>query len=182
MSLVSNGVLGAAMKCLACGAEMRLSDVRTDTTRPFAIERRIFQCSSCRQTAQRLGFDRSGLPDCTSPAMKTYAPAIRLQSDRPAAAGAPGHAGEKLINREVAATPQKSVDWGSVVGKVSITLKAQAREARAATWARTMEKLRSRQMALKERTATVDASDTTREGDHRDQHQGLMRTGASQGA
>ena len=70
------------MKCLACGAEMRLSDVRTDTTRPFAIERRIFQCSSCRQTAQRLGFDRSGLPDCTSPAMKTYAPAIRLQSDR----------------------------------------------------------------------------------------------------
>ena len=182
MSLVSNGVLGAAMKCLACGAEMRLSDVRTDTTRPFAIERRIFQCSSCRQTAQRLGFDRSGLPDCTSPAMKTYAPAIRLQSDRPEAAGALGHAGEKLINREVAATPQKSVDWGSVVGKVSITLKAQAREARAATWARTMEKLRSRQMALKERTATVDACDTTREGGHRNQHQGLMRTGASQGA
>ena len=98
MSLVSNGVLGAAMKCLACGAEMRLSDVRTDTTRPFAIERRIFQCSSCRQTAQRLGFDRSGLPDCTSPAMKTYAPAIRLQSDRPEAAGALGHAGEMLIN------------------------------------------------------------------------------------
>jgi len=109
-------------------------------------------------------------------------PAIRLQSDRPEAAGALGHAGEKLINREVAATPQKSVDWGSVVGKVSITLKAQAREARAATWARTMEKLRSRQMALKERTATVDACDTTREGGHRNQHQGLMRTGASQGA
>ena len=143
------------MKCLACGAEMRLSDVRTDTTRPFAIERRIFQCSSCRQTAQRLGFDRSGLPDCTSPAMKTYAPAIRLQSDRPEAAGALGHAGEKLINREVAATPQKSVDWGSVVGKVSITLKAQAREARAATWARTMEKLRSRQMALKAQAAPI---------------------------
>ena len=59
-----------------------------------------------------------------------------------------------MINREVAATPQKSVDWGSVVGKVSITLKAQAREARAATWARTMEKLRSRQMALKERAVS----------------------------
>jgi hypothetical protein len=114
--------------------------------------------------------------------MKTYAPAIRLQSDRPAAAGTPGHAGEKLINREVAATPQKSVDWGSVVGKVSITLKAQAREARAATWARTMEKLRSKQMALKERAASADASDTIRESDHRDHHQGLMRTGASLGA
>ena len=168
------------MKCLACGAEMRLSDVRTDTTRPFAIERRIFQCSSCRQTAQRLGFDRSGLPDCTAPAMKTYAPAmktyapaIRLQADRSAPGGALGLPGEKLINREVAATPQKSVDWGSVVGKVSITLKAQAREARAATWARTMEKLRSRQMALKERTATVDACDTDCEGDHRDHREGL---------
>jgi hypothetical protein len=114
--------------------------------------------------------------------MKTYAPAIRLQSDRPAAAGALGHAGEKLINREVAATPQKPVDWGSVVGKVSMTLKAQAREARAATWARTMEKLRSRQMALKERASTGDASDTIRENDHRDYHQGLMRTGGSPGA
>ena len=45
--------------------EMRLMDVRTDTTTPFAIERRIFQCSSCRQTAQRLGFDRSGLSNST---------------------------------------------------------------------------------------------------------------------
>ena len=181
MSTLSHGVPGAAMKCLACGAEMRLIDVRTDSTTPFAIERRIFQCSSCRQTAQRLGFDRSGLPDCTSPAMKTYAPAIRLQSDRPAAAGTPGHAGEKLINREVAATPQKPVDWGSVVGKVSITLKAQAREARAATWARTMEKLRSRQMALEERAANVGACDTTREGGHHDHREGLMRTGGSLG-
>jgi hypothetical protein len=170
------------MKCLACGAEMRLLDVRTDTTTPFAIERRIFQCSSCRQTAQRLGFDRSGLPDCSAPALKTYAPAIRLQSDRSAAGGTPGHAGEKLISREIAATPQKSVDWGSVVSKVSITLKAQAREARAATWARTMEKLRSRQMALKERAPTGDASVTIRVCDHRDKHQGLMRNVGSQGA
>jgi hypothetical protein len=71
---------GAAMKCLACGAEMRLLDIRTDTTTPFAIERRVFQCSSCRQTAQRLGFDRSGLPDRTAPAVKTCAPALSLQS------------------------------------------------------------------------------------------------------
>ena len=169
------------MKCLACGAEMRLLDVRTDTTRPFAIERRIFQCSSCRQTAQRLGFDRSGLPDCTSPAMKTYSPAIRLQAER-SSGGTPGRASEELISREVTVTPQKSVDWGSVVGKVSIALKEQALEARAAAWARTMEKLRSRQMALKERVQTGDACDTTCEGDHRNQHQGLMRTGASQGA
>ena len=114
------------MKCLTCGAEMRLIDVRIEATTPFAIERRIFQCSSCRQTAQRLGFDRSGLPDCTAPAVKGYASAIRLQADRSAAGGAPGHAGEKLISREVAVTLQKSVDWGAVVGKVSIALKEQA--------------------------------------------------------
>jgi hypothetical protein len=170
------------MNCLACGAEMRLLDVRIEAATPFAIERRIFQCSSCRQTAQRLGFDRSGLPDCTAPAMKTYAPAIRLQSDRSAAGGAPGHAGEKLISREVAVTSQKPIDWSSVVGKVSIALKEQASEARAAAWAKTMEKLRSRQMALKERAPRVNASGTTRESDHRNQHQALMRTGASQGA
>jgi hypothetical protein len=54
MSIVSNECRGAVMKCLACGAVMRLMDVRTDTTTPFAIARRVFQCSSCRQTAQRL--------------------------------------------------------------------------------------------------------------------------------
>ena len=100
------------MKCLACGAEMRLIDVRFEATTPFAIERRIFQCSSCRQTAQRLGFDRSGLPDCTAPAMKTSAPAIRLQSDRSAAGGAPGHAGEMLISRQVAVTRRKNQSIG----------------------------------------------------------------------
>ena len=67
------------MKCLACGAQMRLLDVRTDTMAPFAIERRMFQCSSCRQTAQRLRFDRSGLPNCAAPVTRpTNAPAIRV--------------------------------------------------------------------------------------------------------
>jgi hypothetical protein len=61
ITIVSNECRGAAMKCLACGAVMRLMDVRTDATTPFAIKRRMFQCSSCRQTAQRLEFDRSGL-------------------------------------------------------------------------------------------------------------------------
>ena len=46
------------MKCLACGAEMRLMDVRTDTAAPFGIERRVFQCLSCRQIAQRLRLNR----------------------------------------------------------------------------------------------------------------------------
>src|SRR3954452_19067744 len=66
------------MKCLACGAEMRLIDVRTDTTTPFGIERHVFQCSSCRQNAQRLRFDRSKLPITAFAAMT---PAIRRQGD-----------------------------------------------------------------------------------------------------
>ena len=152
---VSNGCRGVAMKCLACGAEMRLIDVRIEATTPFAIERRIFQCSSCRQTAQRLGFDRSGLPDRTAPTVKTCAPALSLQSHRSTARGAPGHAREVLISREVAVTPKKPIDWRAVVGKVSITHKEQASQARAAAWARTMEKLRSRQMALKAQAVPI---------------------------
>jgi hypothetical protein len=119
---------------------MRLIDVRIEATMPFAIERRIFQCSSCRQTAQRLGFDRSGVP----------------KSDRSAAGDALGHAGEMSISRQVAVTPQKPVDWGAGVGKVSIALKEQASETRAAAWAKTMEKLRSRQMALREQQPLKD--------------------------
>ena len=75
------------MKCLACGAEMRLMDVRTEPTTPFGIERRVFQCSSCRQSAQRLRFDRSRLPVTTSATMThTNAPAIRQQGDSSAPA------------------------------------------------------------------------------------------------
>jgi hypothetical protein len=184
MSLVSNGVPGAAMKCLACGAEMRLLDVRTDTTKPFAIERRIFQCSSCRQGAQRLGFDRSRMPLSTSPAITpSNAPILKLQPERHLAASTAANAIERQSSRASAPLePHRPVDWGAVVGKVSIALKAKRSEARAAAWARTMEKLRSRQSALKARAANVDACDTTREGGQRDHHQGPMRTGASQGA
>jgi hypothetical protein len=141
------------MKCLACGAEMRLLDVRTDTTAPFAIERRIFQCSSCSQTAQRLGFDRSGLPDRTAPVMKTNTPDIRLQSDHYPTGSAPRPTGEKL-SRQVVVGGEKPVDWGSLVGKVSTALKEQAVTARATAWAKTIEKLRSRQMALNERAVS----------------------------
>jgi hypothetical protein len=130
---------------------MRLMDVRTDTATPFAIERRIFQCSSCRQTAQRLGFDRSGLPNGTAPVMKTDASAISIQ---------PGpYAGEKLVSRQVALKSQQPVDWSSVVGNVSTALKQQAVAARAASWAKTLEKLRGRQMALKEQAAPLTTAD-----------------------
>jgi hypothetical protein len=134
---------------------MRLIDIRAEAaTTPFGIERRVFQCLSCRQTAQRLGFARAGLPDRSAPVMKpANAPVIRLQSDRYAARSAPGAAGEELLSRQVAVTMQEPADWESVVGKVSTALKEQVVAARATAWAKTLEKLRSKQMALKERAA-----------------------------
>ena len=50
------------MKCLACGAEMRLTDVRPDRTTVCGIERHTFRCSACTHTAQRLTFDRARVP------------------------------------------------------------------------------------------------------------------------
>jgi hypothetical protein len=142
------------MKCLACGAVMRLMDVRTDTTTPFAIKRRVFQCSSCRQTAQRLEFDRSGLPDIPLPVMThTNAPAIARPLDRCATSSASKHQGEKLISRQVAVPPPKPVDWGLVVGKLSSALREQAAATRGSAWAKAVEKLRSKQIALTEREA-----------------------------
>jgi len=108
---------------------MRLMDVRTEPTTPFGIERRVFQCSSCRQSAQRLRFDRSRLPVTTSATMThTNAPAIRQQGDSSAPASRAALVEEKRHS--------------------SIAVKEQAGASRASAWARTVEKLRSRQMAL----------------------------------
>jgi hypothetical protein len=171
------------MKCLACGAEMRLMDIRTDTTTPFGIERRVYQCLSCRQTAQRLRLNRPRVEDTpylpTVP-MASEAPNIKPQMLRNGALAASANAIEKV--NKAGLNQQTRVDWGRTVETFSRALKKQASAARASSWARTMEKLRNRQMALKERAATVDVCDTTREGRHRDHHQGLMGTGASQQA
>lgn len=154
---------------------------RSEATTPFANERRIFQCSSCRHSAQRLRFDRTRMPLSASPAITpSNAPTIKLQPERLATTA---NAVETQSSRAlVPLEPHRPVDWSAVVGKISVVLKERRSEARAAAWARAMEKLRSRQMALRERAPTGDASSTIRECDHRDHHQGLMRTEASQGA
>jgi hypothetical protein len=171
------------MKCLACSAEMRLMDVQTDTTTVCGIERHTFRCSTCPQTAHRLMFNRPRMPIIHLPVV-TLPKAIDLQMGRPAAGSGWVNAVEKLNSKQADLKQRTAMtvrtDWGSAVEKVSIALKQQAVAARAAAWARTVERLRSRRMALKERAATVDASGMTRECDHHNQHQALMRTGASQ--
>ena len=125
------------MKCLACGAQMRLMDVRTDTTAPFG--RRVFQCSSCRQIAQRLRLNRPRMAIAHLPALRPS----EAQSERAKMI-------EEVNGGQSALKQQRAVDWGLAVESSSMALKQQAIAARASAWARTIEKLRERQMALKQ--------------------------------
>jgi hypothetical protein len=50
------------MKCLACSAEMRLTEVCLDRTMVCGIERHTFRCSACAHTAKRLMLNRSRVP------------------------------------------------------------------------------------------------------------------------
>ena len=85
------------MKCLACGAEMRLMDVRTDTTTVCGIERHTFRCWACAHTAQRLMLNRVRMPITNLPVViPRKAPVIGLQNGRPAAQSAWASAIEKV--------------------------------------------------------------------------------------
>ena len=144
------------MKCLACGAEMRLTDVRPDRTTVCGIERHTFRCSACTHTAQRLTLNRARVPITNLPVViPRKAPVIDLQNGRPAAQSAWANSIEK-VNSKQADLKQRAAattDWGSVVEKLSIALKQQAVAARAMAAARTVEKLRSRQTSLPVRMA-----------------------------
>ena len=61
------------------------------------------------------------------------------------------------------AAAAKTPDGGSAVEKLSMALKERAVAARASAWAKTVEKVRSRQMALKERAATANTTATVSE-------------------
>ncbi len=143
------------MKCLACGAEMRLMDVRTDTAAPFGIERRVFQCLSCRQLAQRVRLNRPRMAITHLPAARSVSEPlnIELQLRHSEAKSERANVVEEANSGQSALKQQPAVDWGLAVERSSIALKQQAVAARASAWARTIEKLRERQMALKERGA-----------------------------
>ena len=97
------------------------------------------------------------MPFSISPAITpSNAPTTKLQRARHAttANAVQTQSGRALVALE----PQRPADCGVVVAKVSIALKEKTSEARAAAWARTMEKLRGRQMALKERAVIAGTS------------------------
>jgi hypothetical protein len=141
------------MKCLACGAEMRLMDVRTDSAAPFGIERRVFQCVSCRQIAQRLRLNRPRMAVPHLPAARSISEPLdhepKLQSCE--AQTEPTVVGD-VDSGQSAHKQQSAVDWGAAE-RSSTALKQQTVAARGLAWARTIEKLRAREIALKERGA-----------------------------
>ena len=150
------------MKCLACGAEMRLMDVRTDTTTICGIERHTFRCWACAHTAQRLMLNRVRMPITNLPVViPRNTTNVDLRNGHPAAQSAWASAIDK-VNRKQADLKRRAaatIDWGSVVEKLSTALKQQAGAARAAALARALEKLRSQQMALDERAAPLTTAD-----------------------
>ena len=154
MSLFGEGA-GGAMQCLACGAEMQLREVvLADIPTMPGFERHTFRCSACPQVARRLVICRAKMPvvDPLVPSAVSEAPTTNLQTGQQAAGVLP-NAVEKL--QQAALEDQDVTDWLPTVEKLSMALKERAVAARASAWAKTVEKLRSRQMALKTQAAPI---------------------------
>jgi hypothetical protein len=162
------------MKCVACGAAMRLMQVQTDTATVCGIERHIFSCSACPQSAQRLMFNRARMSGINAPAVATptEAPAIKLQAARAAGLSGWMRAIEKLGSRQTALKERKAAERTSArpsavktpIKSTPIALRAQPAPAKplassSPAWTNAIEKLGSRQTALKERRAAERISD-----------------------
>jgi len=157
------------MKCVACGAAMRLMQVQTDTATVCGIERHIFRCSACPQGAQRLMFNRARmssihLPDAA--ATRPEPPAIKLQAARVAPPNGWMKAIEKLNSSQTALKERKPTDRISnrlsalkATKSAPIALRIKPAAAKSSTWTNAIEKLRRRQIVL-ERTATARATGT----------------------
>ena len=144
------------MKCLACSAEMRLTEVCPDRTAVCGIKRHTFRCSACTHTAQRLTLNRARVPITNLPVViPPKAPVIDPHKGRLAAQSAWAKSIEKVNNKqaELKQRAAATTEWGSVVEKLSIRLKQQAVAARAEALARTVEKLRSLHTGLPARMA-----------------------------
>jgi hypothetical protein len=160
------------MKCVACGAAMRLMQVQTDTATVCGIERHIFRCSACPQSAQRLMFNRARVSGINVPAAATptEAPAIELQAARAAGPSGWMRAIEKLGSRQTALKERKAAERMSgrpsavktPINSTPIALRVTPAPAKplansSPAWTKAVEKLRSRQTLL-ERAATTDVT------------------------
>src|SRR3954469_764132 len=148
------------MKCLACSAEMRLTEVCPDRTTVCGIGRHTFRCSACAHTAQRLMLNRVRMHITNSPVViPRKAPVIDLHNGHPTAQSAWAKSIEKVNSKqsELKQRAAATTDWGSVVEKLSTALKQQAGAARAEALARAVENVLSRQTGLPVRMADSEA-------------------------
>ena len=89
------------MKCLACSAEMRLTEVCPDRTTVCGIERHTFRCSACAHTAKRLMLNRPRVPITNLPVViPPKAPVIDPHNERPAAQSAWAKSIEKVNDKQ----------------------------------------------------------------------------------
>jgi hypothetical protein len=146
------------MLCLACGAGMQLREVvLADIPTMPGFERHTYSCSACSQVASRLVICRAKMPvvDPLFPSTAPDAPDSNVQTGRPAAVSASPNAVGKLHSTPAAPEEQEATHWRPTVEKLSMALKERAVAARVSAWAKTVEKLRSRQMALKTQAAPI---------------------------
>lgn len=159
-------VSGGVMKCVACGAGMRLMQVQTDTVTVCGIERHIFACSACPQSAQRLMFNRARMSGINvrdyvrDAAAQPKAPLIKLQAARTAGPGGWTRAIEKLSSKQASLKERRAADRAadrlSTIKRpksAPIALSTKPAAAKPSAWTNAVEKLRSRQTALGQETA-----------------------------
>src|SRR5262245_13726453 len=156
------------MKCLACGAEMRLMQVgqRGDPASAVAFERHTFKCSACPQISQRLVFSRPRSPISD---LKVARPpkSADLQMGRISGANALAKMAENLRSkrRRIAIEARGAAP---IVSRSEGFEKHQSRDTpvqerqdqspkarRTSTWEEVVQKGRTRQIALQDRAGAL---------------------------
>jgi hypothetical protein len=134
--------------------EVVLADIATMP----GFERHTFKCFACPQTATRLVICRAKMAvfEPLAPPAASQSSAGNFGTKPPENGSAAPNAAEKPDSIPAALLEEQApLGWGPAVEKLSVALKQQAVAVRASNWARTVEKVRSRQMALKERAGPV---------------------------
>src|SRR5207247_3769146 len=97
------------MRCLACGAEMRLVQVAKDTTMLVpGYEYHTWQCSGCSTVEQRITFTREGTPTPTVPVEPTQTVPVELTQTVPV----------ELAHSKPAAAVLQTNAWAKAIQKL----------------------------------------------------------------
>ena len=153
------------MKCLACGAEMRLMQVeqRGDPALEVVFERHTFKCSACPQISQRLVFSRprSPLTDLSFAPPSKFPQSTDLQVARLAGPTPLAKVAENLRNKrrrisiQARAVAPEGFKHERQDAPVQERRDRSPENGRISTWAEAVEKVRTRQIALQNRAVAL---------------------------